>query len=194
MTPQRGPGLETGRPGARCGTVADPRRKPRAGKPGGEVNDLLRGDRGARTAISSRASRLSPGGNARAVPAPSPRAPPIPSTAARAHLRSASPHRGQYGALDGAVGSRPSRSTTIVNGAYEMWMWSQITALVIAFCAVIAPAATSSFLLTVLAVRRPLRLGGRAAAGPPSCSRGPMVEVMTRHPHRADQDRRAGFS
>jgi paraquat-inducible protein A len=45
-------------------------------------------------------------------------------------------------------------STTIVNGAYEMWMQGQqITALVIAFCAVIAP----GFLLTVLlAVRRPL--------------------------------------
>jgi paraquat-inducible protein A len=48
-------------------------------------------------------------------------------------------------------------STTIVNGAYEMWMQGQqITALVIAFCAVIAPGGYIVFLLTVLlAVRRP---------------------------------------
>jgi paraquat-inducible protein A len=48
-------------------------------------------------------------------------------------------------------------STTIVNGAYEMWMQGQqITALVIAFCAVIAPGGYILFLLTVLlAVRRP---------------------------------------
>src|SRR5215813_12368301 len=48
-------------------------------------------------------------------------------------------------------------STTIVNGAYEMWMQGQqITALIIAFCAVIAPGGYIVFLLTVLlAVRRP---------------------------------------
>ena len=48
-------------------------------------------------------------------------------------------------------------STTIVNGAYEMWLQGQqITALVIAFCAVIAPGGYILFLLTVLlAVRRP---------------------------------------
>ena len=48
-------------------------------------------------------------------------------------------------------------STTIVNGAYEMWMQGQqITALIIAFCAVIAPGGYILFLLTVLlAVRRP---------------------------------------
>ena len=48
-------------------------------------------------------------------------------------------------------------STTIVNGAYEMWMQGQqITALIIAFCAVIAPGGYIVLLLTVLlAVRRP---------------------------------------
>jgi paraquat-inducible protein A len=48
-------------------------------------------------------------------------------------------------------------STTIVNGVYEMWMQGQqITALIIAFCAVIAPGGYILFLLTVLlAVRRP---------------------------------------
>jgi len=48
-------------------------------------------------------------------------------------------------------------STTIVNGAYEMWMQGQqLTALIIAFCAVIAPGGYIVFLLTVLlAVRRP---------------------------------------
>ena len=48
-------------------------------------------------------------------------------------------------------------STTIVNGAYEMWMQGQqITAFIVAFCAVIAPGGYIVFLLTVLlAVRRP---------------------------------------
>src|SRR5262245_57761318 len=48
-------------------------------------------------------------------------------------------------------------STTIIGGAYEMWLQgSEITAVVIAFCAVIAPAAHIIFLLVVLlAVRRP---------------------------------------
>ena len=48
-------------------------------------------------------------------------------------------------------------STTIIGGAYEMWLQgSEITAVMIAFCAVIAPAAHIVFLLAVLlAVRRP---------------------------------------
>ena len=48
-------------------------------------------------------------------------------------------------------------STTIIGGAREMWLQgSQITALIIALCAVIAPAAHVAFLLVVLiAVRRP---------------------------------------
>ena len=48
-------------------------------------------------------------------------------------------------------------STTIIGGAYEMWLQgSEITAVVVAFCAVIAPAAHILFLLAVLlAVRRP---------------------------------------
>jgi paraquat-inducible protein A len=54
-----------------------------------------------------------------------------------------------------AVGNHAS--TTIVGGAYEMWMQGQpITSVIIAFCAVIAPAAYILFMLTVLlAVRRP---------------------------------------
>jgi len=48
-------------------------------------------------------------------------------------------------------------STTIIGGAYEMWLQgSEITAVMIAFCAVIAPAGHIAFLLVVLlAVRRP---------------------------------------
>jgi paraquat-inducible protein A len=48
-------------------------------------------------------------------------------------------------------------STTIAGGAYEMWLQgSEITAVIVAFCAVIAPACHMLFLLTVLlAVRRP---------------------------------------
>src|SRR5438874_11011766 len=48
-------------------------------------------------------------------------------------------------------------STTIIGGAHEMWLQgSQITAVIVAFCAVIAPAGHVLFLLTVLlAIRRP---------------------------------------
>ena len=48
-------------------------------------------------------------------------------------------------------------STTIIGGAHEMWLQgSQITAVIVAFCAVIAPAGHILFLLIVLlAVRRP---------------------------------------
>jgi len=48
-------------------------------------------------------------------------------------------------------------STTIPYGAYEMWMQGEkITAVIVAFCAVIAPGAYILFMLTVLlAVRRP---------------------------------------
>ena len=54
-----------------------------------------------------------------------------------------------------AVGRQAS--TTIVGGAYEMWVQGQeVTAVIVAFCAVIAPAGYILFMLTVLlAVRRP---------------------------------------
>jgi paraquat-inducible protein A len=50
-----------------------------------------------------------------------------------------------------------SASTTIVGGAYDMWVQGQrLTAVIVAFCAVIAPAGYILFMLTVLlAVRRP---------------------------------------
>jgi len=53
------------------------------------------------------------------------------------------------------VGRRAS--TTIVGGAYQMWLQGeQITAVIVAFCAVIAPAGYILFMLAVLlAVRRP---------------------------------------
>jgi paraquat-inducible protein A len=48
-------------------------------------------------------------------------------------------------------------STTIIGGAYEMWLRGQeVTAAIVAFCAVIAPAVYILFMLTVLlAVKRP---------------------------------------
>ena len=48
-------------------------------------------------------------------------------------------------------------STTIIGGAQEMWLrGSEITAVIVAFCAVIAPAGHVLFMLVVLlAVRRP---------------------------------------
>src|SRR5258705_10584586 len=48
-------------------------------------------------------------------------------------------------------------STTIVGGAYEMWLkGEEVTALVVAFCAVIAPSGYILFTLAVvLAVQRP---------------------------------------
>jgi paraquat-inducible protein A len=48
-------------------------------------------------------------------------------------------------------------STTIVGGAYQMWLQGQeITAVIVAFCALIAPAAYILFLLIVLlAAKRP---------------------------------------
>lgn len=48
-------------------------------------------------------------------------------------------------------------STTIMGGAYDMWFQGEaITAVIVAFCAVIAPAGYILFMLTVLlAVRRP---------------------------------------
>jgi paraquat-inducible protein A len=47
-------------------------------------------------------------------------------------------------------------STTIVGGAYQMWIQGQlVTAMIVAFCAVLAPAGYILFMLTVLlAVRR----------------------------------------
>lgn len=54
-----------------------------------------------------------------------------------------------------AVGHQAS--TTIIGGAYEMWVRGrEFTAVLIAFCAVIAPASYIVFMLTVLfAVKRP---------------------------------------
>ena len=54
-----------------------------------------------------------------------------------------------------AVGRQAS--TTILGGAYEMWVQGQaLTAMVVAFCVVIAPASYIAFMLTVLlAARRP---------------------------------------
>jgi paraquat-inducible protein A len=48
-------------------------------------------------------------------------------------------------------------STTIMGGAYDMWFRGEaITAVIVAFCAVIAPAGYILFMLTVLvAARRP---------------------------------------
>jgi paraquat-inducible protein A len=48
-------------------------------------------------------------------------------------------------------------STTIIGGAYDMWVQGQeLTAVIVAFCAVIAPTGYILFMLTVLlAVRRP---------------------------------------
>jgi paraquat-inducible protein A len=54
-----------------------------------------------------------------------------------------------------AVGRQAS--TTILGGAYEMWVQGrELTAMVVAFCVVIAPAGYIAFMLTVLlAVRHP---------------------------------------
>jgi paraquat-inducible protein A len=48
-------------------------------------------------------------------------------------------------------------STTIIGGCYEMWLQGQeLTAVIVAFCAALAPAGYVLFMLTVLlAVRRP---------------------------------------
>jgi len=48
-------------------------------------------------------------------------------------------------------------STTIIGGAYEMWQQGEaVTAVIVAFCAIIAPAGYLLFMLTVLlAARRP---------------------------------------
>ena len=48
-----------------------------------------------------------------------------------------------------------SASTTIVGGAYDMWMQGQrLTAVIVAFCAVIAPAGYLLFVTTVLCAAR----------------------------------------
>ncbi len=50
-----------------------------------------------------------------------------------------------------------SSSTTIIGGSIDMWLQGQrVTATIVAFCAVIAPATYIGFMLTVLlAIRRP---------------------------------------
>ena len=79
-----------------------------------------------------------------------------------------------------AVGRQAS--TTIVGGAYEMWVQGQeMTAVIVAFCAVIAPASYILFMLTVLlTVRRPPAPHGSAkcCAGPHSMQPWSMNEVM----------------
>jgi paraquat-inducible protein A len=73
-------------------------------------------------------------------------------------------------------------STTIIGGAYEMWVQGeQITAAVVAFCAVIAPAGYILFMLTVLlAVRRPPapRWVGELLRGAHAMQPWSMTEVM----------------
>src|SRR5262245_54747284 len=65
-------------------------------------------------------------------------------------------------------------STTIGEGAYQMWVQGeQITAAIVAFCAVLAPGGYLLFLLTVLlAVRRPPapRRLGENPRGRPACA------------------------
>ncbi len=79
-----------------------------------------------------------------------------------------------------AVGRRAS--TTIIGGAYEMWVQGeQITAVIVAFCAVIAPAAFVLFMLTVLlAARRPPapRWVGELLRGAESMAPWSMNEMM----------------
>ena len=73
-------------------------------------------------------------------------------------------------------------STTIGGGAYEMWLQGQeVTAAVVAFCAVIAPGGYILFMLTVLlAVRRPPapRWVGEMLRGAHSMQPWSMNEVM----------------
>ena len=73
-------------------------------------------------------------------------------------------------------------STTIIGGAYDMWVQGQeVTALIVAFCAVIAPGGYILFLLTVLlAVRRPPapRWVGAMLRGAHSMQPWSMNEVM----------------
>jgi paraquat-inducible protein A len=73
-------------------------------------------------------------------------------------------------------------STTIIGGAYEMWVQDEkITAVIVAFCAVIAPAGYILFMLTVLlAVRRPPapRWVGEMLRGTHTMRRWSMNEVM----------------
>lgn len=79
-----------------------------------------------------------------------------------------------------AVGHQAS--TTIVGGVYQMWLQGQaLTAVIVAFCAVIAPAAYILFLLTVLvAVRWPPAPHwiGEALRWASSMQPWSMIEVM----------------
>ena len=79
-----------------------------------------------------------------------------------------------------AVGRRAS--TTIIGGAWEMWVQGeQITAAVVAFCALVAPGGYILFMLTVLlAVRRPPapRWVGEMLRGAHSMQPWSMNEVM----------------
>lgn len=74
-------------------------------------------------------------------------------------------------------------STTIVGGAYEMWMQDEkITGVLVAFCAVVAPAGFLSFMLTLLlAARRTLvpRWAGEMLRWGHHFEMWSMLEVMT---------------
>ena len=73
-------------------------------------------------------------------------------------------------------------STTILGGAYEMWVQDEkITAVIVAFCAVLAPAGYILFMLTILlAVRRPPapRWVGELLRGAHAMRPWSMTEVM----------------
>jgi paraquat-inducible protein A len=78
------------------------------------------------------------------------------------------------------VGRRAS--TTVVGGAYQMWLQGQeLTAVIVVFCAIIAPAAYILFLLAVLlAARRPPapRWVGGMLSWAESMQPWSMIEVM----------------
>ena len=69
-----------------------------------------------------------------------------------------------------------SSTTTLAGGAYEMWTHgSEITAAIVGFCAVLAPAMyITSMLLVLLAVQRRRRRPGpaRSCVLPIACGRG----------------------
>ena len=105
-------------------------------------------------------------------------------------------HR-QYLTADGALGRGASRRARLsIGGAYEMWQQGEpVTAMIVLFCAVIAPEATSC------SCCGPARgaAAARAASGRRDAALGGLHAALVdergddaRHPGRADQDRRAG--
>jgi paraquat-inducible protein A len=64
-------------------------------------------------------------------------------------------------------------STTIIGGVQEMWLQGEaITAMIVAFCAVIAPAGYILFTLAVLLAARRPPAPARCCAAPSSCGPG----------------------